>query len=125
MLVSGNSGCAKGANMAKKQRTQQSSDAPKSLQMPMGASIAKTVTEMWRNPSFRAYRHDEITQFVFTFPFSIPDELKSRNPKGYHRLFRTKKQRLGLASAFVKAYGTAKYDGEPVEKRIKFLLREV
>ena len=30
-----------------------------------------------------------------------------------------------MASAFVKAYGTAKYDGEPVKKRMRFLLREV
>jgi len=53
--------------MAKKERAQQSSDAPKTLQMPMGTSIAKTVTEMWRNPRFRAYHDGEITQLVFTF----------------------------------------------------------
>ena len=111
--------------MPNPRRSKKSSDASEPRPNNLGESVARTVAEMWQTPVLRAHRNEDCTQFVFTFPFSIPDELKSRNPDGYQRLFPGKRKKKGLSTAFVKAYSTGYYAGKPIKKGIRFLLREI
>jgi hypothetical protein len=86
-------------------------------------SIAKAVNEIWRVPKFTAHRTKDLTEFVFSLPYSIPRELERRNLTAYGRLFPT--GRKGLSKVFVKAYRSALRDGRPVKKETEALLREV
>jgi hypothetical protein len=74
-------------------------------------------------PEFGVRETGSSTEFVFTFPFSIPDELNRLNPAGYYRLFLDGV--AGWPTDLKEAFALARNEGRPINKEILGLLRKI